>query len=127
MEAFRLYKDGFDWRITEKDAVYLNKDQVKYEVLNFERELVSTYFAVPAPGESCDLLTSSEIILELEKFTRKNVSINIVGREMNKLGFIKKTVRIANGGTDKKWSVNRINRTVGLNSPTQDEKDEMPF
>jgi predicted P-loop ATPase len=120
LEAFRLYKEGFDWRITRNDIEYLNKDQSKYEMVVKERDLIEKYFQ---PGDE-HYLNTTEILVEIEILTRQRLGVNTVGREMLKLGFEKKSVRQGSYITPKKWGVIRINR--GIND-SQSLNENMPF
>lgn len=104
-EAYNLYRSGFDWRITKDDIPYLNEDQVKYETVVKEREIIQRYFA---PND-VERMTSTDILIELDDLTRQKLNLNTIGRELTKLGFERKTTRIGNS-TPKMWCVERINR-----------------
>lgn len=110
-EAFRLYKEGFDWRVTHFDIPYLNKDKEKYESVVAEKELICKYFT---PGNSITMY-STEVKVELEILTKQRLNINSIGRELERLGFMRKTVR-EDGGTPKKWHLTRINRITQNNN-----------
>lgn len=118
MEAFRLYKEGFDWRITRKDMSYLNQDQDKYETVIKEKELIMKYFA-PSIGTGAVYLTTTDIIVEIEKLTNQRLNVNSIGRELENLGFIKKSMRDSAYKTSKRWGLIRTNRNEGL--------DNLPF
>lgn len=119
MEAYGLYKQGFDWRVTSYDILYLNTDQSKYEMVIIERELIDKYFE---KGDS-SRVTTSDIKVELEKITQQRLNINAIGREMERSGFERKTTRLQSGATPKMWCVNRINRPKPESQPTED----LPF
>lgn len=106
-EAFALYKEGFDWRVTINDIEFLNKDKATYEVVSKEKELIRKYFI---PGET-ERVSSTDILVEIEILTRQKLNLNSIGREMENLGFIRKSTREKDGGTPKKWCVDRINRS----------------
>lgn len=112
MEAFRLYKEGFDWRITANDIKYLNTDQSRYEMVVAEKELILKYFQ-PGDSVSSDRLTTTEIKVEIERLTMQKLSLNIIGRELENCGFERKTTRDDGNSTLKKWMVERINRVDG--------------
>jgi hypothetical protein len=131
MEAFRLYKEGFDWRIGAKDVAYLNTDSVKYEQVVKERELIDKYFK---PGDDVRL-SSTEILVEIEILTHQRLNLSIIGREMERLKFDRKTTRVG-GATPKKWCVIRTNRdqAAAFNNTSgadkikeEDNKEDLPF
>lgn len=130
-EAFMLYKQGFDWRILGEDIVFLNTDQAKYEMSNFERDLLEKYFSVPKEGfEECRLSTS-DIKIELEKFTRTSINLSTLGKELKRAGYQLKTTRTKTG-TPKLWLVMRENRTDLFQPPSSrpvdpTDEDKMPF
>lgn len=119
MECYRLYKEGFDWRINQKDIPYLNNDKIKYESTVKEREIICKYY------EKADeyRMSSTEIMIELDLLTRQKLSINIIGREMKDLGFDSKTTRDSFGNSPKKWCVKKVGRI----EPLPDAVKEMPF
>jgi hypothetical protein len=106
LEAFKLYKEGFDWRVNPHDRDYLNKDKDKYEMIIKEKELIEQYFM---PSDKDDRMTTTDILVELERLTNQRLSINVVGRELEKGGFERKTTRDGIS-TIKKWCVKKINR-----------------
>lgn len=119
LEAFKLYKDGFDWRVTENDIPYLNRDHVQYEIVIKERELLAKYYE---PGDDLRL-TATEIAVEIEFHTRQKISIVNIGKEMENLGFCRKTTREGPYSTLKKWCVARrqIQPMTGI------ETKDLPF
>ena len=127
MEAYDLYKKGFDWRITHKDIEYLNDNQKEYEMIVKEKELIDQYYF---PGDEFKM-TTTEILVELERLTNQKLNLNTVGRELLNLKYEKKSTRI-NGVIQKRWGVNKINRF----SPSLDNsvtyakpinKEDLPF
>lgn len=92
MEMFKLYKQGFDWRITQKDLKLLNKDQEQYTVIVKERELIMKYYE-PAQDTDEEKMTTTDIIVELENLTQQKLDARAIGRELDDLGFIRKSIR----------------------------------
>lgn len=106
MEAFRVYKLGFDWRITRDDMPYLNTDNEKFEHIVKERELILKYYRIGGDQVPIDeRMSTTEILVELEILTRQRLSMQTLGRELDNLGFIKITTRINAVQTVKKWCV----------------------
>lgn len=123
MEAYNLYRAGFDWRINRSDMEFLNQDKHKYEMVIKERELIDKYFM---PGE-LDWLSTTEILVEIEILTRQKLNINVIGRELKELGFIQKTIRENRYLTPKKWGVVRLNRPHISSDDKDDPKEKLPF
>lgn len=123
-EAFRLYKEGFDWRVTAKDIPYLNADSEKYQVIVKERELVEKYYY---PDDKFRLSTT-EVLVEIEILTHQKLNINALGRVMDDLGFEKKSTRINAFTTVRKWCVGRTLSEESIKFKEDAEKDEdAPF
>ena len=127
-EAYNMYKQGFDWRILGEDIALLNKDQAKYEMSNFEKELLDKYFSVPEKGTKEEArLSTADIVIELKKCVGVPISINQsnLTKEMKRLGYELKTTRIKNS-TPKLWLINRENRMDFL-PPKTEVGSENPF
>ncbi|TXI13269.1 MAG: hypothetical protein E6Q68_01785 [Polynucleobacter sp.] len=115
MEAYRAYRAGFDWRVGRDDMTFLNKDEAKYESISREGELIAKYFA---PIESEELmLSTTDILVEIEKMTNQRLNITSISREMGKLGFVQKIVR-GERTTVKKWLVKRTEKNNNLSQET---------
>lgn len=113
MEAFKVYKQGFDWRITRSDMAYLNKDHEKYEHIVRERELLERYYI---PSDEVALM-SSDIQSELELATRSRVNPVTLFRELGNLGFVLKNRRINQYKTRKAWGVTRVKQDFSKDLP----------
>lgn len=115
-EAYKLYRDGFDWRVNPEDVKKLSKESHKYEAISSEKELLERYFA---PGND-DRLTTTDIRVELEMISRQKLNAPALGRYLEHLGFERKTTREPNGSTPKKWMIKRIGRRSSA-LPIEDE------
>lgn len=114
-ECFKLYKMGFDWRITRDDMPYLNKDHERYEYVVKERELLQKLFE---PSDDIPM-TTTDIKVEIELLTRQTLSMVVLNNELEKLGFVHKSRRFNQFKVLKAWGVTRTNRTgtLGENLP----------
>lgn len=110
LEMFKLYKSGFDWRISHDDLKLLNKDEQKYSITVKERDLIIKYFE---PSDE-DYLNTTEILIELEDLTRQKLNATIIGRELGNLDFKRKSIRVGpyNAKVTSKWGIKRINRVT---------------
>lgn len=110
-EMFRLYKEGFDWRVVPSDLKLLNKDEEKFSVVIKERELLERYFE-PTTEDSAEKMSTTDMIVEIEKLTQQKMIPSIFGRELEEMGFIRKSTRIGQFKERSKsmWLVNKVNR-----------------
>lgn len=112
-EAAMLLKNGFDWRvITPEDISYLRQNEVEYEILNKERELLERFYEVPTSEVdlTVERMTATDIMVELEILTRQRCSLDQLGKQLAKLGFVQRSTSV-NKKSVKKWIVKKINRT----------------
>lgn len=134
MEMFRLYKEGFDWRILPSDLKLLNKDEEKYTVVIKERELIMRYYA---PGYS-ERMSTTDILVDIERITGQRLNLNVLGTQLEELGFVKKSTRHGayNEKVSKMWCVDKTGRSESISVPitkidknTQkiEGEDELPF
>lgn len=134
MEMFRLYKEGFDWRILPSDLKLLNKDEEKYTTVIREKDLIIKYFA--PGGDNDERMSTTDIQVELEKITGQKLSSHIIGREMEAMGFQRRSTRIPESQQVRLlWRVTKIGREKveawkpdKTYSNGQDvPKDDLPF
>lgn len=118
-EIYCLWKAGFEWRILGDDIEYLRKYETDFEAANLERELLQRYFT---PYEE-EYVTSSDIKVDLEKLTQQRLSLDMIGKQLNRLGFAKKSMRI-DGQSVKRWCIKRINRGSDRGGFTPITKDD---
>jgi len=112
MEAYQLYRNGYDWRILGKDIDYLRTNEEEFEMPNKEKELIQRFYEVPE--KSCldyEAMTSTDIVVELEILTRQKLSLVQIGREMARLGFTQRSIRVSSVSCPKKWIVLKIGRS----------------
>lgn len=122
MEAYRLWKSGFEWRLNKHDIEYLGKYNSDFEVISLEAELISKFYD---RGETW--MSTAEIKVELEGLTGQRFnSVVELGKQMAKLGYETKY-----GPKPRKlrgWMIEKINRFEYVAPTIQDEKeDDLPF
>lgn len=137
MEMFKLYKEGFDWRVLPSDLKMLNQDEEKYSVVIKERELIMRYYA---PGDN-ERMSTTDILVEIERMTGQRLNLTLLGTEMEELGFVKKSTRHGsyNERVTKMWCIEKIGRSEPLPvagkegtlyNPSNEKgepKDDLPF
>lgn len=95
MEAYHLYKSGFDWEVLGDEREYLNKYRLSFQVTSMEGELITKYFE---PGDI--LMTATEIKDYIEQRTKQRLEIGRISKELIRLKFPKK--RDTTGYMDRK-------------------------
>lgn len=111
MEMFRLYKEGFDWRINPDDTELLNQNAEEYQLTAKEHDLILKYYE---PGDT-ERMSSTDILVELEQLTcGQKLNINTIGRELEAFGFIRKSTRLSSVKVQLMWCVKKIGRIENL-------------
>jgi predicted P-loop ATPase len=87
MEAYNLYKSGYNYELTKEDIVYLNKYDFKYTSPTSANELIQKYFK-PTTKEKGTPLTATDILVYIEAETRQKFTAINIGRELKALGFV---------------------------------------
>ncbi|MBD0332750.1 MAG: hypothetical protein ICV66_08845 [Chitinophagaceae bacterium] len=91
IEAYHLYKSGFEWQLTTKDVQDLNSNTSGFEQPSIERDLLSEYFKVPDSEKDpvAEFLTPSKIKSIIEMRSYQKVNLTRLGQELKKMGFVK--------------------------------------
>lgn len=119
MEAYWLWRDGFEWQLTRDDVRILNDNTSGFKEVSAEYELVNQYFqrpAVQSEGQGIVFMTTTEIKSIMETASRQHLSANKIGQEMTKMGWERRTTR-RNGQPVKGYYVIDKNRMPGFVPP----------
>jgi predicted P-loop ATPase len=93
MEAYHLFKDGFDWNLKQEDIGILEEMCEGYEISNLETELLNKYFEASEGGLQ---MSASEILSQISiKSGIKNLSLQKLGKALNRFGFPRKSIKRA--------------------------------
>ncbi|SEA59536.1 Primase C terminal 2 (PriCT-2) [Arachidicoccus rhizosphaerae] len=119
MEAYHLWKSGFDWKVLSKeDKAYLNKHIAQFEAVSNERELIQLMFE-NGPVE----MPASEIESKIRgRFGVTRLTVKRIGMELKRLGFEQRVVWKA-GAAQRVWMVQEISI---LSSTTSTEPPPFP-
>jgi len=106
IEAYHLYKSGFNWRLTHDDIAELTEKTSEFQAYSAEYELLSRWYKVPgdARGEE---MTATDIKVDLEFKSNQKLSINKIGQELQRLGF-KQVHKKDKGSTKRVYEVIRF-------------------
>ena len=110
-EMYKLYKQGFDWTVLSKeDKEFLNSNSSEYEAVTVEGELIMKYYT-PYEGRGCEIMTATDIKVELEMKTQQKLNVNNIGKMLSKYGFTQKSTKI-NGASCKRWHLMKVQTEV---------------
>lgn len=110
MEAYHLYKSGFEWELSRQDIERLYGNNEQFEAYSTEYELIAHYVIKP-DAFNAKYVTSTEIKVEIERATGQKLMPEKIGREMTRLGF-EKTTKNIDGIPRKCYKIGRI---IGAN------------
>lgn len=106
MEAYQLWRSGFNWQLTREDIDNLATQTVQFESHSLEYELIIKWYAKPSPGHFTDYMTASDIKVEIEGKTGQKLLLDRIGKEMQRIGFKQVSKRI-DGNPKKVYEVVR--------------------
>lgn len=97
IEAYHLYKDDFEWRLTTDDVKNLNGNTSNFEQTSAERDLIIKYFKVPVTGieTGIEFMTATEIKASLESRCMQKLNATRLGLELKKTGFVRYAKKIS--------------------------------
>lgn len=108
MAFYDLYKSDFKWHLGAEDVKELNEASSDFEAVNFEAELILTYFKLPDEIMHGTMMTNTEIKIYLESVSKQKIfSTTKLGIELKKIGF-KNTVIKTNGKTFRVYNMMKI-------------------
>jgi predicted P-loop ATPase len=86
-QAYKLYKDGYDFRMNRDDIEQLNNASFEMTYESSEEQLVKKYLAPAAPEDTPLYMSSSDIKQRLEMEGDTKLSLRKLGMVLKKLGF----------------------------------------
>lgn len=104
LEAYHLYKEGFNWHLSYDDIKLLNSNTSDFEQTSAEKDLISKFFGVPEDEDTrAVFMTATEIKSRLET-TNQKLNPTRLGIELKKMGFIRYSKSV-NGIKTKGYNV----------------------
>jgi predicted P-loop ATPase len=123
LEAYHLFKNGFDWNLKQKDIEVLEEMCEGYEMNNLESELLNKYFE---PADDGLQMSASEILSQIcMKSGIKNLSLQKLGKALNRYGFPKKMIR--RNGSPTPVRIYHIHETASVQQPSNERTSSDPF
>jgi len=101
LEAYQLYKSGYDWNLNKEDMKALDYLSEVYEAPSIEYELILKCLDNNEPTME---MTATEIKVFIEKLTFQKLSLQKIGSNLKRLGFECKTKKV-NNKTSQVYSV----------------------
>ena len=109
MEAYHLYKSGFNYQLTRDDVQLLNACTGQFEMISIERESIASNLVPGQRNEygvmdaAAEFMTATQVLIHLKIATNiQNLNPTRIGQELKSLGFdkvgnylpdLKKTIR----------------------------------
>lgn len=96
MEAYHLYKSGFNYELTKDDVKLLNASTSRFEMISPESEsIMAHYVPKDGPGGVNKFMSATMIHSALKTKTNlNNLSLRRIGQELKRLGFKSKSKRV---------------------------------
>jgi len=108
MEAYHLYKGGFEWRLTDKDVKLLSENTQEFVMPDPVQEMILKYFEPPEPGNDQQYVvnyTPTEIAEYLNARSHGHkINPRSLGQRLKNLGFYQKVQKIE-GSTYRLYAV----------------------
>lgn len=87
MEAYWLWKNGFDWQIGKEEIAILEANTERFKEIHLEQELIIKYFRKPKDDEISFHMMATEIKLYIEQASNQKTNKKNIISLMKKLGF----------------------------------------
>lgn len=122
MEAYHLYKEGYNYELSGEEVKYLNKYQHRYEESVFEGELILQFFD---PNGNTPM-TAAQITSKIKGWTNFNANYKIVNSELARLGF-REVERVMSGRTVRQWMVREKSDYEARSDSNSEQLPAAPF
>jgi predicted P-loop ATPase len=119
IEAYNLWKSGFEWQLTSEDVEAMQQNNNKFEEFSIEYELINKYYRIPNESWLIEM-SATEIKIHLEKVSMQKISLKRIGMELKRMGF-ESMIKKVNGKTIQVYSVMELDQ----NTPKHDSN--LPF
>lgn len=104
MEAYHLYREGYEYQLNRSDIERLNNQTVRFENYSTEYEMLIKWLSKPKPGGWFEEMTSTEIKNKIETLSMQKLSRDMLGKELARMGF-QQVHRKVDGRSCRVWQV----------------------
>ena len=122
IEAYNLWKSGFEWQLTSEDVESMQSNNNKFEEFSLEYELINKYFRIPYGSWEIEM-SATEIKIKLETSSNQKISLKRIGMELKRMGF-SSAIKKINGKTIQVYSVMETTHNTTTN---QNNESSLPF
>jgi len=112
-QAYHLFRSGAKYWFNFEEIQELNRENEMFRIKTIEEELIMSKFKVPASRDSADeRLTTTEILIYLESFTKTKLSKKKIGEALARIGYERKQHYI---GDQYKWvyAIDKVSELTG--------------
>lgn len=114
VEAYHLFKEGFNYELTEKEMSALTQNTTDFKRSSPEADNIVYYLGKPEdyPEEEVSYMNNAQIIdyLEATSETKHRLNTNKLGGELYAMGFEKKSIRIGKSSPRNLWQVVKLDK-----------------
>jgi predicted P-loop ATPase len=110
IEAYNLWKSGFEWQLTSEDVEAMQQNNNKFEEFSIEYELINKYFRIPNESWLIEM-SATEIKIHLEDKSKQKISLKRIGMELKRMGF-ESIIKKVNGKTIQVYSVMETTQNI---------------
>ena len=107
IEAYNLYKDGFETDLTNSEILELNVDVEEYRDYSQEYGMIMKFYRKPKMTERADELSVTEILLEMQARGGNHISKKRLSMELKSLNF-EQVIAKEFDASIRKWRVVRL-------------------
>lgn len=86
MEAYHLWKTGFNWEMTFDDIRILSENTVDFEEESIEQQLINKYFSIPQYEQQGECFTSTDIVEFFNIELKFRTTPKKIGMYLQKMG-----------------------------------------
>jgi len=94
LEAHKLFKEGYNWELSNEDIAYLRDNTTKMEAYSIEYELIQRYLQLPENSLLGVEMSGTEVKVYIENKSNQRININRLGQELKSIGFEQSMKRV---------------------------------